>query len=66
MNKKRSLAVVFLVVAIVFSITSLAINFVLTQAEKNVQGSFVESANSQGSVQLIILPQKGREVNETK
>jgi hypothetical protein len=61
MNKRQALAILLIVLAIIFSLTSLLLNLTLLRAdtsgsqtiEKNVSASY-------GTIQLNIEPQEGR------
>jgi len=70
MNKKQALAILLIIVAIFFSLTSLFFSWTLLKAEK-IDSSFGDPQNleenvteSYGTIQLIIEPQGGRASNE--
>lgn len=64
MNKRQTLAIILVVIAIFFSLTSIAFNFALTRAE-NFQSGTVEKNVSlgHGTIQITIEPQEGRRVD---
>lgn len=59
MNKKQAIAVVLIGIAIVFSITSVLINYVKDNIEEEKE-VLKEDNSSVGTIQLVIEPQKGR------
>ena len=68
MNKKQTLAILFIALAIFFSLTSIIFSVALSEAETLREESLEESASlSSGVIQLIVeSPRKGGESNEER
>ena len=64
MNQKQRLAIVLLVIAIVLFVTSILVEVSIAKAEKAREEAKINSGEVSGTIQLEILPQKGREVDE--